>query len=243
MSDSPLPWLAVSAEYFTGDNLEPIDLRPSGVATLTSLSAPEDVRFAEVMGGAAVNVGVFEWTGGSTRSLGFPSDELVLVVAGDTTLTREGSGRTDKFERGEWFLVPRGWKGEWAGTGSLYREFAVVPVARWDGMFTESNDSPPSAGDESLEVVRVVSRREDPAAGLVHDGELRIILAGEDQQATELVVPLVESLVCVLSGSAALAQGTRALELTPGRAALTMQPDAQLRVPSGARVLIASPHG
>lgn len=110
-----------------GSDLDAFDVSFESMPQLEFVEKNLDSRHRSVFEGS-LSVSVYDMGRGATRSLGFPTDELVLVLDGTTVLS--DSTRTAAFEAGEWFLVPRGWEGVWSMPGH-YRELAIVPAREW----------------------------------------------------------------------------------------------------------------
>jgi uncharacterized cupin superfamily protein len=143
-----------------------------------------------------LNVAVFEINGGRNHFDYFLGDELVLVVAGEVTLTTDKTHRSQIFRKGERFFVPQGWQGDWQSSRD-YRELACVSDAWFSHLGDKWQPAQPPAAD--LDVSRV-----DKDAFGAATGEGSINRAGLNNGA--------DLRVSLLSGKAAATRHVDALE-------------------------------
>ena len=66
-----------------------------------------------------------------------PYDEFIHILDGELELVDE-DGEVRQYGKGDWVLLPKGWKGTWENRGN-YRELIAVERKSWEAS--------PSAGD------------------------------------------------------------------------------------------------
>lgn len=54
----------------------------------------------------------------------YPTDEFMVVLAGEVTL--EGEGFKDTFRRGDAFFVPKGFKGTWHQPVAMLKFYVII---------------------------------------------------------------------------------------------------------------------
>ena len=98
----------------------------------------------------------------------FPLDELIYVINGQAVITLE-DGTVQKFQKGEFFMIPKGFKGhfETAGGPNFFLGMAIVARKRTTKTVTRNNKTPLQINQESLSGI-----------GLDQDQEKVIIVKG-----------------------------------------------------------------
>ena len=71
-----------------------------------------------------MTVGVWSTTEMHTRSLPFPRNELMHILAGEVTIT-DGAGRATIYRAGDTFMIPKGMIYRWDSTGTVRKVFCI----------------------------------------------------------------------------------------------------------------------
>ncbi len=125
----------VRAEVLEPVLLDKATLSGLGLEPMTVSWAPPDGEFFSktVYEGKKFDVSVVAGKVGATRFEDYPFDEFVYVINGQATLTPDGE-EPQTYYTGDFFMVPRGFTGEWHSQGNrYYQELIVIMKERSDG--------------------------------------------------------------------------------------------------------------
>ena len=186
----------------SGLNLEPV----------TASWAPKDRElFSRVVySGKKFDVTVMAGNTAKTQFKDYDVDEFVYVINGQATLTGE-DGIAQTFHTGDFFVVPKGFSGEWHSQGNrYYQELIVIMKERYDGT-NKGNTRPVLINKTKLSGLGIGRIRwaADPDREVyrevLYDGlELDVAIVAGATATTELSEPGTEEFVYVVNGSATL---------------------------------------
>lgn len=97
------------------------------------IEPPAEPRFALVHSDAIETL-IFQTRNSTTRGVDYPGDQVVRVLGGTITFTDEPAGRAQTFEVGDYFIVPKHWRGTWqlkSRGAQPARIFVTVEAAGW----------------------------------------------------------------------------------------------------------------
>lgn len=209
-------------------SLMPMDADAQGViepilldkATLSGLNLePTDAEFATpdrellakvVYSGKKFDVTVMAGTTGKARFENYPVDEFVYVVNGQATLTTD-DGVAQTFHTGDFFMVPKGFTGEWHSQGNrFFQELIVIMKDRSEGI-NEGQTRPFLIDKTKFSGLGIdpITWEFDPDREVyrevLYDGpELEVAIVAGATATTELSEPLPEEFVYVVNGTATL---------------------------------------
>jgi hypothetical protein len=129
------PWIRVDPAALDGRALPSvpanIDALPHGY--FADLEGPSNPKFLMIHYDHA-QTAIFESLTGISRAYEFPGDEVVNVRGGAMTLIDEPSGRVQTFTTGDYYVVPKHWRGLWiyvSKAGTPAREFVQMSSGQW----------------------------------------------------------------------------------------------------------------
>ena len=239
-------WLVVSEDHKAGRGLE--DVHGSIVDRFPDLYGvrvvPERTRRAGYSG-KRMSANVFESGRGIVDGFGFPGAEFVHVLSGEMCLTDMPSGKAHPFRAGDYFVIPRGWKGRWAWEG--FRESAAINLGSWVGGAT-SQPRGNDADQEELAVITIefpaIASGTGPkmvdfpgwrvidgsvAVALAYQGDLSIYTVRCDDDAV-LELDGIEMSIYSVAGELGVAESGEEMSLNAGDIALKRGGTATLRM-------------
>jgi len=157
-TESP-PWLRVEKGALAGE----LPAVPSGARSglparyFREIEPPADRKSLLAHSGGIESL-IFQTTNSATRSFDYPGDQVVRVLSGTITFIDEPSGRIQTFELGDYFVVPRHWRGIWILKNlgvQPARIFVNVEAAVWSAARTSQAVAPVSATAAPPSVIRV----------------------------------------------------------------------------------------
>lgn len=183
-----------------------------GLEPVTADWAPPDRELFRktVYSGERFDVTVMAGNTARTQWESYDVDEFVYVINGQATLTDE-TGFAQTFQTGDFFMVPKGFSGEWHSQGNRYfQELIVIMKDRSDS--TESSHSRPFLLDKTKISGLDIARTEwamDPDREVyrevLYDGsELDVAIVAGATATTRITNPMTEEFVYVANGSATL---------------------------------------
>jgi uncharacterized cupin superfamily protein len=89
---------------------------------LTNGMKPVGAKSFEARG---LTLGTWACNKGAVDIQGHPVDEACFVTSGSVTLT-DRNGRSETFNAGQGFLLPRGFQGEWAQSDDFEKLFVAI---------------------------------------------------------------------------------------------------------------------
>jgi uncharacterized cupin superfamily protein len=73
---------------------------------------------------AKLRAGIWRSTAYSERYDSYPTDEFMVVLDGEVTLTNETFSET--YKKGDAFFVPKGFKGSWHQPGPMLKFYVII---------------------------------------------------------------------------------------------------------------------
>ena len=199
------------------DIIEPVLLDKAalsglGLEPVTASWAPPDRElFSKVLySGEQFDVTVMAGDTARTRFENYEFDEFVYVINGQATLTDE-SGFAQTFQTGDFFMVPKGFAGEWHSQGNrYYQELIVIMKERSDT--TDSSHQRPFLIDKTKISGLGIARTQwaaDPDREVyrevLYDGsELDVAIVSGATATTTFTSPMSEEFVYVVNGTATI---------------------------------------
>lgn len=186
----------------SGLNLEPVT---------ADWAPPDRELFAKrVYSGKKFDVTVMAGDTARTQFKNYPVDEFVYVINGQATLTGE-DGVAQTFKTGDFFMVPKGFNGEWHSQGNKYFQELIVIMKERSDVVSKGSTRPflidktklsglgikktTWAADPDREVYREV----------LYDGsELEVAIVAGASATTTFSEPMGEEFVYVVNGTATL---------------------------------------
>lgn len=210
---SSLSGSAIAAD----DVIEPVLLDKAALSGLgldpvtASWAPPDRELFSRVVySGEKFDVTVMAGNTARTRFESYEVDEFVYVINGQATLTDQ-HGFAQTFQTGDFFMVPKGFSGEWHSQGNRYfQELIVIMKERSDG--TDSSHQRPFLIDKTkVSGLGIASTQwaADPDREVyrevLYDGsELDVAIVAGATATTTFTSPMGEEFVYVANGTATL---------------------------------------
>ena len=199
--DSPVPVL-LDKETLSGLNLEPYS---------APWATPGRELFRKVVyEGQHFDVTVMAGNTARTTFDSYPVDELVYVMNGQATLTPEG-GEPQTFHTGEFFVVPKGFRGEWHSQGNKYfQELIVIMKDRSEAAFDPGGvplaiDKAKLSGLGIPQITWSMNPDREVYREVLYDGtELDIAIVAGATATTRFTEGMSEEFVYVANGTATL---------------------------------------
>lgn len=123
------PWIAVTHQILAGSGAEETTLRGNVIQSLEPAGGERehDVYFGDFL---ALTYAVAH---AKYHFSDYAGDEFVYVQKGVVTLVDDTSNARHTFKKGDFFVVPKGWKGIWS-TPRAYREWIILGKG-WEPFF------------------------------------------------------------------------------------------------------------
>lgn len=183
-----------------------------GLEAVTAAWAPPDRElFSKVLySGEKFDVIVMAGDTARTHFESYEFDEFVYVINGQATLT-DDTGYAQTFQTGDFFMVPKGFSGEWLSQGNRYYQELIV-IMKERSHSTESSHHRPLRLDKTKISGLGIARTEwaaDPDREVyrevLYDGsELDVAIVAGATATTNWTSPLGEEFVYVANGTATL---------------------------------------
>jgi uncharacterized cupin superfamily protein len=194
--------ILLDKEILSGLHLEPVT---------ASWAPPERQIFSRtVYSGKYFDVTVMAGSTGKGVFRNYEIDEFVYVINGQATLTTD-DGVSQTFRTGDFFMVPKGFSGEWHSQGNLYyQELIVVMKERSDVAINGSTrpfliDKTRLSGLGIPKITWPLDPDREVYREVLYDGtELDVAIVAGATATTKLSEPLSEEFVYVVNGTATL---------------------------------------
>ena len=200
--DAVIKPVLIDKEALSGLGLEPV--------TRAWASKDRELFAKTVYEGKRFNVVVMAGNTAKTRFENIDYDEFVYVMNGQVTLT-EDDGTSQTFKTGDFFMVPKGFSGEWHSQGNRYYQELFVMMKERTGEAVQGNTSPfiiDKTKLSGLEMDRIVwpqnPDREIYRNVLFPGSELEIAVVAGATATTTFTEPMSEEFVYVVNGTATL---------------------------------------
>lgn len=196
-----------------GDTINPVRLDKTTLSGLNlepvtaSWAPPERELFNKVVySGDKFDVSVWAGNSAKTQIKNMEYDEFVYVINGQATLTTQG-GISNTFHTGDFFVVPKGFSGEWHSQGNrFYQELIVIAKERAGNIGTSTEpfliDKTQLSG---LSLPRIewppAPEREVYREAIYSGPELSVAIVAGATAATQ-IPNMTEEFVYVLNGTA-----------------------------------------
>lgn len=186
----------------SGLNLEPMT---------APWAPPERELFSKkVFEGEKFDVTVMAGNTAKTRFDGYPVDEFVYVINGQATLTAD-DGAAQTFHTGDFFVVPRGFVGEWHSQGNrYYQELIVIMKDRSEAAGEGSKhpfliDKTKLSGLDIPQITWASNPDREVYREVLYDGpELDVAVVAGATAKTAMSQAMSEEFVYVVNGTATL---------------------------------------
>ena len=194
--------ILLDKEALSGLDLEPMT---------TSWAAPERELFSKtVYAGKFFDVTVMAGNTGKGKFKSYEIDELVYIINGQATLTGN-DGVSQTFHTGDFFMVPKGFSGEWHSQGNRYYQELIVVMKERSDVATSGSTRPFLINKTKLSglgITRITwpldPEREVYREVLFDGTELDVAIVAGATATTVIAKPLSEEFVYVVNGTATL---------------------------------------
>ncbi len=180
-------------------------------ATDAEFATPDRELFSRVVySGKKFDVTLMAGNTGRARFEDYPVDEFVYVVNGQATLTTD-DGVSQTSHTGDFFMVPKGFTGEWHSQGNRYFQELIVIMKDRSDQVNEGQTRPfliDKTKFSGLGIDRItwaLDPDREVYREVLYDGtELNVAIVAGATATTELTEPGAEEFVYVVNGTATL---------------------------------------
>jgi uncharacterized cupin superfamily protein len=186
----------------SGLNLEPV----------TAAWAPPDRKLFSrlVYEGKKFDVTVMAGDTAKTQFESYAVDELVYVINGQATLTTT-DGVQQTFKTGDFFMVPKGFSGEWHSQGNKYFQELIVIMKERSPLLSKGDSTPFLIDKTKLSGLGIKPfswaanpDREVYREVLFDGSELDVAVVSGATATTNFTKPMAEEFVYILNGTATI---------------------------------------
>ncbi len=163
--------------------------------------------FQSIFRGEHLSVQVISSENASATLENLDYDEFLYLTNGAARLSPKNSTDDKTFVKGDFFLVPKGFNGDWEtlGATNFHHEISITTIQRNTSQ-TDSNKKMPLLLDkEKIAGVGITKIDTGKFYDLLYSGsELTVALEAESPQVREIKTPLTEQIIYLIAGTLTL---------------------------------------
>ena len=162
--------------------------------------------FQNIFRGETLSVQVISSGNASASPEDLGIDEFLFLVNGGARLSPKGAAEKT-FIAGDFFMVPRGFNGDWEtiGSPSFHHEISVTTVERNEAALDSKKTMPVLMDKQKIAGLGITKTSQGKYYDLLYEGhELTITLEGELPQVKKIESPLQEQIIYIAEGTLSL---------------------------------------